>query len=167
MVYLFLVLIACYGALTYADYFEEDSCPEDNPYFSAVEMTCDMDRKGCFRSNIPNPVRNTFYAITVKRLRAVGCSQCCIDFRQQKCDYAENVKCHVKNAISPRDQCLPNTHDVYPHPSNCNYYYKCSSGFLQVMQCPLHMGWHYEKRACMLRPQVKCYSRNSRQILSK
>ena len=212
VVYMFLVLIACYGALTYADYFEEcegkdgtfiavqedcsffiycdiddsyrDSCPEDNPYFSAVEMTCDTDRKVCGDRPFPNgdfdeneetttisglvtdlvivnttviklsttiPTEsstNTFSNTSLKPSsttspntiptaspsvllacpqvddpnRAVfvahpkSCSEYFLcyhgqrlpmrcshmlhfDFRQQKCDYAENVKCHVSHAL--------------------------------------------------------------------
>lgn len=62
------------------------------------------------------------------------------------------------NFVTPRDQCLPHTFDVFPHPSNCNYYYLCSFGYLMVMQCPLKLGWDYERRSCVLLQQAKCYN---------
>lgn len=62
------------------------------------------------------------------------------------------------DTVSPREQCLPHTVDVYPHPNNCNYYYKCELGYLMIMQCPFNEGWDYEKRVCVLMPKAKCYN---------
>ncbi|XP_061390062.1 chondroitin proteoglycan-2-like [Musca vetustissima] len=77
------------------------------------------------------------------------------DVRTRKCDYPENVKCQV---VSPREQCQDHTVDVFPHPTNCNYYYLCRLGYLMVMQCPPNMDWDYNRNVCVLRGQATCYS---------
>ncbi|XP_037824682.1 uncharacterized protein PB18E9.04c-like [Lucilia sericata] len=79
------------------------------------------------------------------------------DVTQQSCNTAEKVNCQI-SAVIPRDQCLPQTVDVYPHATNCNYYYLCKYGYLMVMQCPFNMGWDYEKRACVVKSKAKCYN---------
>ncbi|XP_046809266.1 integumentary mucin A.1-like [Lucilia cuprina] len=79
------------------------------------------------------------------------------DVTQQSCNTAEKVNCQI-SAVVPRDQCLPQTVDVYPHATNCNYYYLCEYGYLMVMQCPFNMGWDYETRACTVKSKAKCYN---------
>ncbi|KAM7355868.1 uncharacterized protein ACRADG_001813 [Cochliomyia hominivorax] len=79
------------------------------------------------------------------------------DASLQSCNTANNVNCQIPNQIHPRDQCLPQTVDVYPHDTNCNYYYKCEYGYLMIMQCPFNMGWDYEQRICIKKSKAKCY----------
>ncbi|KNC32670.1 hypothetical protein FF38_13213 [Lucilia cuprina] len=244
--------ILCHGEDSY-----RDSCPEDSPYFSLEEQTCDMDRNVCGDRPFPNgefesgevvesteestnsptqssssvsvavstttaglttttttsptsviiPTSTTSLVTTAPQIittpnhitphlpsfcpavdnpnKAIflphpkSCTEYFLcyhgerlpmhcsnmlhfDARQQKCDYPEKVKCQIMDVVSPREQCLAHTIDYYPHPVNCNYYYQCLLGYLKVMQCPLNMGWHYEKRTCVLRSQAKCYSSSNR-----
>lgn len=188
--YVFLVFFCYYVALTSGDYFEEcegkngqfiavqddcsfyiycesedsyrDLCPEDSPYFSISDWSCDIDRNVCGDRPFPNgefhveeedtkppstltstessttestglkasttstpnsvstaspsilltcpPVDDPNKAVFVAHPKScteyflcyhgqrlpMRCSQMLhFDFRQQKCDYAENVKCHV------------------------------------------------------------------------
>ncbi|KAM7357894.1 uncharacterized protein ACRADG_003059 isoform 2-T2 [Cochliomyia hominivorax] len=132
-----------------------NSCPSvDNP------------NKAVFLSH-PKSCSDYYLCYQGERLPMHCSNMLHFDVRQQKCDYPERVKCQVMDIASPREQCLPHTYDVYPHPNNCNYYYQCTLGYLKVMQCPLNMGWHYEKRACVLKPYAKCYSSSKRSLKNK
>ncbi|XP_005191191.2 uncharacterized protein LOC101894463 [Musca domestica] len=84
------------------------------------------------------------------------------DIKTHKCDYPENVQCQL-HFFSPREKCQAHTVDVFPHPTNCNYYYMCRLGYLLVMQCPPNMDWDYNRNVCVLRGRANCYSNVNRQ----
>ncbi|XP_054734755.1 probable chitinase 10 [Anastrepha obliqua] len=83
--------------------------------------------------------------------------------RTGKCDYPEMVRCQT-DFTNPKEQCQAHTMDMYPHATNCNYFYHCRSGYLLLQQCPFGYGWDYEKRACTVLHQAVCYNRRTQRI---
>ncbi|TMW42420.1 hypothetical protein DOY81_012500, partial [Sarcophaga bullata] len=87
------------------------------------------------------------------------------DVIQQSCNAVEFVNCQLSSISTPPRQCLPHMITVYPHPKNCNYYYRCEYGYLKVMQCPFGMGWDYEMAICTQLSQTKCYKPTQRYFM--
>ncbi|XP_036326286.1 uncharacterized protein LOC118739203 [Rhagoletis pomonella] len=81
-----------------------------------------------------------------------------------KCDYPEIVGCRT-DFSNPREQCQLHTIDLYPHTTNCNYFYYCRNGYLLLQQCPFGYGWDIEKRACTAMLQAICYNRRNKRKL--
>ncbi|XP_054084692.1 peritrophin-48 [Zeugodacus cucurbitae] len=75
-----------------------------------------------------------------------------------KCDYPENVRCRT-GFSNPRELCQLHTVDLYPHSTNCNYFYYCRNGYLLLQQCPVNYGWDFERRACTTLQQATCYNK--------
>ncbi|XP_018793170.1 PREDICTED: peritrophin-48-like [Bactrocera latifrons] len=109
---------------------------------------------------VPHPKTCSDYFICFRgQQMAMHCSSM-LHFNSNtgKCDYAENVRCQTVFS-NPREQCQLHTTDLYPHETNCNYFYSCRNGYLLLQQCPFKYGWDFERRACTALQQASCYNR--------
>lgn len=109
---------------------------------------------------VPHPTSCSDYFICYRGEKMVMHCSSMLHFNANtgKCDYAENVRCQTSFS-NPREQCKLHTTDLYPHNTNCNYFYYCRNGFLLLQQCPLSYGWDFERRACTALQQASCYKK--------
>ncbi|XP_067644552.1 peritrophin-44 [Eurosta solidaginis] len=109
---------------------------------------------------VPNPksCSNYFICYHGDKLTIHCSSSLHFNVKTGKCDYPENVRCQA-DFTNPKQQCQSHIIDLFPHATNCNYFYSCRNGYLLLQQCPFGFGWDFEKRACTLMQQAICYNK--------
>ncbi|XP_036216654.2 peritrophin-48 [Bactrocera oleae] len=114
---------------------------------------------------VPHPKSCSDYFICYRgKQLAMHCSSMLhFNANTGKCDYAENVGCRT-GFSNPREQCQLYTTDLYPHATNCNYFYYCRNGYLLLQQCPFNYGWDFERRACTALQEASCYNKKIMQL---
>ena len=59
-----------------------------------------------------------------------------------------------------RPKCTRLVNAYYPHSQRCEYYFKCTSGFLTISRCSFNYAWDYQKEMCVPHNTVKCYGKS-------
>lgn len=65
----------------------------------------------------------------------------------ENCDYAKNVDCDYKPTQTPVVRC-EKSFGLFPHPSKCNQYIKCSDSIPDVKKCPSILHFNPNLRVC-------------------
>lgn len=62
-------------------------------------------------------------------------------------------------------KCPNNGSRFYPHPTECDYYIYCRSGFYSIQQCPFYHHWDVTTESCRWRRFTQCAATKRRRLL--
>ncbi|KAH8379044.1 hypothetical protein KR009_002817 [Drosophila setifemur] len=116
-----------------------DSCPE-HTFFDESSQECAFDDAGtCLRGSDGEPEASS----STPPIVAIGTSPA------------------PSPAAAPgaaRPQCDSSGDGVHPHPQRCEYYYRCLSGYLTIVRCPLNSAFDFATDQCLPKAEAQCYS---------
>ncbi|XP_011204698.3 uncharacterized protein LOC105227178 [Bactrocera dorsalis] len=61
------------------------------------------------------------------------------------------------STLSPRPQCKPTMDEYFPYQQRCEYYYRCTRGYLSILRCSLGYGWDFLQEKCMPLKEAQCF----------
>uniref|UniRef100_A0A0K8V9V4 Putative chitinase 3 n=1 Tax=Bactrocera latifrons TaxID=174628 RepID=A0A0K8V9V4_BACLA len=61
------------------------------------------------------------------------------------------------STLSPRPHCKPTIDEYFPYQQRCEYYYRCTRGYLSILRCSLGYGWDFLQEKCMSLKEAQCF----------
>lgn len=68
------------------------------------------------------------------------------------------------STLSYRPQCKPNVDEYFPYQQRCEYYYRCTRGYLSILRCSLGYAWDFLQEKCMPLQEAQCFKVRRRQV---
>ncbi|XP_017492087.1 PREDICTED: uncharacterized protein LOC108380223 [Rhagoletis zephyria] len=59
--------------------------------------------------------------------------------------------------VPHRPHCQPAVDEYFPYQLRCEYYYRCSRGYLSILRCSFGYGWDFLLEKCVPFKQAQCY----------
>ncbi len=135
------------------------SCP-DGLHFNTIEKQCDwpvdakcaVSEEKCVDGELfPHEEScELFYQCSDASLQLQSCPQG-LHFNpiEKYCDWPEEAKCEIS-----ADKCVDG--DLFPHKENCELFYQCSGGALQLQSCPAGLHFNSFDNVCDFPEQARC-----------
>ncbi|XP_054735609.1 probable chitinase 10 [Anastrepha obliqua] len=61
------------------------------------------------------------------------------------------------NILPQRPHCKPTVDEYFPHRLRCEYYYRCTRGYLSILRCNFGYGWDFLREKCLPLKEAQCY----------
>ncbi|ALC44448.1 CG33263 [Drosophila busckii] len=141
-----------------------DNCP-DQTYFDAIAQECAFDDEGICLTRGAVTVESM--AITEQSTAEENTEQLAVELATSTTTTiavaemtmaAPTTATSAPAAVSNRPHCDSSVDGYHAHPSRCEYYFKCISGYLTIARCPYTYAWDYRRAQCRPLSEAQCFS---------
>lgn len=127
-----------------------DLCPAGT-YFDAEQQQCLIDEDGsmCTTSMAPPTEAVTQqHMLTQQALTATTATATAS---------TSTSGLFSTNTLPPRPQCKSTLDEYFPYQQRCEYYYRCTRGYLSILRCSLGYGWDFLQEKCVPLKEAQCF----------
>ncbi|CAD7005461.1 unnamed protein product [Ceratitis capitata] len=144
--------IYCMGDDSYTDL-----CPTDT-YFDAEQQQCAID-DGLHCNRLATPLTETM-------VQQNEVTQTHPTISSTRTTVGANTGTQLVSTTAPskRPQCKPTADEYFAYPQRCEYYYRCSRGYLSILRCSFGYGWDFQQNKCLPLKEVQCYRAARRRL---